>query len=408
MVVRQHLGLRSWSARRPRVGGVVVPNSDLLGDWTSPLPPDDLLALDQTDPAERAWVTRCLSEEPLPDGSVVELGTWLGAMSLTIGAAMRDGSRSSRRFHAYDSFRLDGHEEELNEAVSGTRYCAGDSFRALYDKRIAAVADHVDVHEGLVEHAEWPRESPIAFIFNDVAKSWSTWLAVRSTFYSALQPGSIVVEQDFAHPYTPWLHLSHHRWRSYFEVVGAIPGTQSVVMRLVHPLGRDELTRNDLVEGFTPREIQDAFDWAESLVEPKSRSAVAAARVMLYVLHGEVSVAAAELMKSVSDSALSREHTDELFHLVAERLVEGEVVTRSTEAIDHEVNTFISAMISMETDRLDDREPAGEGLVEIARRTHRARCEATDWHPLSSWREARAVRESARSSRKSSELWRAR
>lgn len=403
MGVRRLLGLRSWSAPRPRSRGIVVPGAATLDEWTTPLPPHDLLDLDQTDPAERAWVTRCLRQDHLPDGEVVELGTWLGAMSVAIGSALRDSGRPGARFHAYDTFRLEGHAAELCDALGGASYADGDSFRSLYDQRIAPFAELVEVHEGPVEQAHWNPSTAIAFLFNDVAKSWSTWLAVRRTFYSALRPGSIVVEQDFAHPYTPWIHLSHHRWRSHFEVVGHIPGTQSVVMRLRRPLGEEELTRNDLVEGFSPREIEAAFDWAESLVEPDARSPIAAARVMLYVLHGQVSVAAAELMKAVDDQAVSEPQARELCSAVAERLVEGEVVTPATGAIDLEVSEFLSRIGS-----LDDPRGATGDLQAIASRTHRARCGATDRHPVRAWSEARAARDSARVARAAQQLWRAR
>lgn len=404
MGVRRLLGLRTWSAGRPRTRGTVVPGAATLDEWTSPLPQHALLDLDQTDPAERAWVTRCLREDHLPDGEVVELGTWLGAMSTAIGSALRDSGRPGARFHAYDTFRLEGHAAALGEALGGASYADGDSFRPLYDQRMAPFADLVEVHEGPVEQARWHPSTAIAFLFNDVAKSWSTWLAVRRTFYSALLPGSIVVEQDFAHPYTPWIHLSHHRWRSHFEVVGHIPGTQSVVMRLRRPLGEDELTRDDLVEGFSPREIEAAFDWAESLVEPDARSAIAAARVMLYVLHGDVSVAAAELMKAVSDRALEDPTAEELCRAVADRLVDGEVVGPDTAAIDLEVNRFLSASGARE----DPQDAAIGDLASVADRTHRARCEATDRHPVRAWREAQAVRDSARAAHAAQQLWRAR
>lgn len=402
--VRRLLGLRTWSARQRRARAVVVPDAASLDLWTIPLPPHELLDLDQTDPAERAWVSRCLIEGELPEGEIVELGTWLGAMSFAIGTALRNGGRRDTRLHAFDTFRLDGHAAELSAALGGQRFRDGDSFRHVYEQRIAPVGDVIEVHEGPVERAPWDPGTPIAFLFNDVAKTWSTWLSVRRTFYSALRPGSIVVEQDFAHPYTPWIHLSHHRWRSHFEVVGAIPGTQSVVMRLRRTLSTEALGRNDLVSGFSPREIQAAFDWAESLVEPDARSSIAAARVMLYVLHGQVSVAAAELMKAVSDDALSETHVDELCAAVAGRLVEGEVVTPHTRSTDLEVGRFLSRLASREADRCT----AIRNLVTIAGRTHRARCIATDRHPIRSWGEARAVRRTANSALAAGELWRAR
>ncbi len=222
-----------------------------------------------------------------------------------IGDGLRRRRPDDRRpFHTYDRFRFEHQAQLLDDVPDLLTYSEGGSFREVFDRRIVSVAEHVTVHEGEIEEQTWHPDAPIAFLFNDISKSWTTWLAVRRAFYRALVPGSVVVEQDFAHAYVPWLHLTHCRWREHFEVLGWIPGSTSLVMRVVSPIPACELDRDDLVAGYTPRELQLAFDWAESVGMPEHRASIRGARIMLYILHGDLDVATRELATATAAGLL--------------------------------------------------------------------------------------------------------
>lgn len=305
--MRHRLGLRSWEASAPPDRVVLACSADELIDWYPSRPDDDLVGLDQTSCTERAWLKRQIATGG-GDGAIVELGCWLGAATLALaeGLAERPNQAAgARRIDVYDRFRFDDQGHVVAPSSTSVRYEEGASFRGHFDRRTAPAADLLEVHEGDVAVAEWDPARPIDLLFNDLSKTWDTWMAVRRTFYRALVPGSLVVEQDFSHACTPWLHLSHYRWRPWFEVVGAIPEAGSMVFRLRTRLPEELLDADDLRTGFTAREIQDAFSWAESIVPGERRADVRGARIMLHVLHGSLSRAADELFQAEVDGLAS-------------------------------------------------------------------------------------------------------
>jgi hypothetical protein len=243
---------------------------------------DPYSALDLTTPWEQAWVARWVAEELRGDGAVVELGTWLGASSRAIGRGLRKNPSPQPPFHAYDTFVFD----EIEARVAGTpfegRLCDGASFRSRYEQRIGTV--DVVVHEGDVTDASWDG-GPIELLFVDLAKTWEVWRHVRVAFLAHVMVGGVVVQQDWAHANTPWLHLWHHRWRDHFECLGHVVHSGTVAFRLVEPLPAEAFT-SDAPHGDEAAEVRDAFTWSAGLVHPNRRANVAAAHVMFHALHG--------------------------------------------------------------------------------------------------------------------------
>ena len=124
------------------------------------------------------------------------------------------------------------------------------------------------------------------FLFNDASKSLALANGIVRDFYPWLLPGrSLRVEQDFAHFYTPWVHLIHYRYRRFFEPVTHIPYSGSAVFRLAKAIP-GEMTAEPVEFGaFSEREVDEAFEDSLRLVSPEMRPNVAAAKVMWF-LHG--------------------------------------------------------------------------------------------------------------------------
>lgn len=173
---------------------------------------------------------RYVGQELPGSGALVELGCWLGAATIAIATGLNERVGAPVKFHTFDRFRMED-QAHIFASAPDFNYEEGSSFRSLFDRRLGDLRSVTEVHEGPVEDAEW--NGPIDLLFNDVSKSWATWQSVRRTFFGHLVPGSaITVEQDFGHPFTPWLILSYHRWRAYCEVLGTLQGTGTVIFRL--------------------------------------------------------------------------------------------------------------------------------------------------------------------------------
>ncbi|HSM51248.1 MAG TPA: hypothetical protein VLA75_07605 [Thermoanaerobaculia bacterium] len=274
-----HQAHSAWGRLRPR--------HDFLRERP---PTGDLVGM--TTPEEQAFLYHHAKHDFRGGGAVVDLGCWLGSSTLPLAAGLaenRHPAAAGARVHAYDLFRW---EEWMEDSLAGTAdagtIAPGASFLPLFERRLGAHRDRVEIVAGDLTELGWERGGPIAFLFNDAAKSWALANALLRSFYPALTPGSsLLVEQDFAHFFTPWVHLIHWRLREAFEPVVHVPFSGSMVFRVrrqvAHPTGSRDLGFAD----FGEEEIEAAFARSLALVEPPMRPNVWAARVMLEVHRGD-------------------------------------------------------------------------------------------------------------------------
>lgn len=278
--------------------------------------------VDICSPWEVAWVTRHLAKDYSGRGAVVELGPWLG--DITVGM-LRGLDSNPMAGHStvdvYDLFIFEDIEQRTLGLPLEGHFHEGDSFLPLYLERLGAAHPRVRVHEGDVLHQSWPAEHPIEFLFNDVAKTWEIWNHLTTTFYRSLMVGATVVEQDWAHACTPWIHLWHHRHREHFETLGQIPLSGSVAFRLRSPLPSDAF-EPDAFANYSDEQVEDAFDWAATLVDPERQPNVRAAFVHVHTLHGDLDRASRLCVGELAASRISSELYDIALPVLAERLAD--------------------------------------------------------------------------------------
>lgn len=272
---------------------------------------DDHAFLDLTSPWEQAWMRREIRRRRPAADAVVELGTWLGATT----RAITGGGHPAP--HVYDTFTF----VDVEPRVAGTplegRHHEGEDFVDLFQRRAGGAPV---VHRGDVLVAGWDGP-PIEVLFVDLAKTWEIWRHVRTTFVRPVEVGGLVVQQDWAHANTPWLHLWHHRWRDHFEPLGPIAHSSAVPFRLRRPLPEAAFDHDELAD-HAPDEIDAAFTWAAGLVDPELRPNLAAAKVVLHVLHGRVDDAVATLLAEADRVPVVGELADTAIPLVARRVAE--------------------------------------------------------------------------------------
>jgi len=182
---------------------------------------------------------------------------------------------------------FDDIEDRLAQLPLAGRFHNGESFLPLYLSRLGADQSLVTAHQGDVLEETWPTDQPIEFLFNDVAKTWDIWNHLKATFYCSLQVGSTVVEQDWAHACTPWLHLWHYRFRDCFEPLDQVPHSGSVPFRVIKALPTAAL-QADQFTNYSEDEVTAAFDWAAGFVDSHRKPNVRGAYVHLYTLHGDL------------------------------------------------------------------------------------------------------------------------
>lgn len=282
-----HQGRRALARRSPRYPFLAAdqPAGDLLGMTTS---------------EEQAYLFWYASREYTGAGEIVDLGCWFGSSTIPLAAGLAANPAVSdrrRRIHAFDLFLW---ETWMEETLAGTALAGklreGESFQPQFEERVAAYRDAIDVRPGDLTRLRWDPARPIELAFNDASKSWALANNLLRHFYPSLVPGvARLVEQDFAHFFTPWVHLIHWRLRDAFEPVVHVPYSGSMVFRplrrIEHPLAARDFDFAD----FSEAEIDAAFDRSLALVDPPMRPNVWASRVMLEI-HRDRRDRAAELL----------------------------------------------------------------------------------------------------------------
>jgi hypothetical protein len=249
--------------------------------------------------SERAylqWFTQVIFKN---EGAIVDLGCWLGSTTIPLARGLARNKRISpplQSIYAYDAFVW---RSWMAPCVAATplhgKYRDGDSFVDEFKERTAPWQDRIRLREGDLATIDW-KEGKIEFLLIDIMKSWELANSVISRFFPALIPGrSLVLHQDFAHWYTPWIHLIHYRLRHHFCLEYDIPRSTSVVFRLQEPIPPALLACNYAFDSFRTEEIHAAFDYSSGLVSSEKRENVAAAKIMCFVHSGDLVQASREL-----------------------------------------------------------------------------------------------------------------
>lgn len=255
-----------------------------------------------TSPAEREYVREYAANLYLGEGAIVDLGCWLGSFTvpLAVGLRANPGLRGRNlKIHAYDLFRW---EDWMNFCVAGSRlegrYKQGDSFLDAFVEQIAPVAELVEIKSGDLNQARWDPAVAIEYLVVDAMKSWDLTNSIVRNFFPALRPGlSLVHHQDFAHYYTPWIHLIMYRFKRHFEPLAYIR-EGSYVFRCREQLPPALYERSYSFDDFPDDEAEEAFEYSLSLIPHPARLNVLAARIMMRIHREDWVGASADLERA--------------------------------------------------------------------------------------------------------------
>ena len=248
-----------------------------------------------TTEAELGFLRWYLATQYTGEGAVVELGCALGRSTLAMleGLAANAAAASTRLF-VYDLFEFDWWLLEQYREQSGApagSLVEGASFLEIFRSNLRRYEERLEIRPGDVTAQEW-RGGSIGFLFVDIMKSWSIARAVIESFFPSLLPGrSLLVHQDYKHPFAPQILLTMYRLRDHFEPAWSVCGSgvsATVAFRCVRELGRGEIAAAleaglcDL-RSYTIGEIEAALDHALAIVaaDPEA-DLVRAARTVIY------------------------------------------------------------------------------------------------------------------------------
>ena len=236
------------------------------------------------------------------DGEIVDLGCWLGTTTTSLAKGLNKNpntNASRKKIHAFDLFEW---EYWMDDFVKGmkleNKYKPGESFFGEFERRIKPWRSQVQIHGVDLCKTEWIGKE-IEFLLIDAMKSWELAHAIVNKFYPYLMENkSCVLHQDFAHGFTPWIHLIHYRLRSYFRLEHVVPKSGSLVFKYVNKIPSEILKIQYSPCMFSDDEIEKAFDHSFSLVSDKfARANIAAAKIWFFIQSGNKMKANSELRR---------------------------------------------------------------------------------------------------------------
>jgi hypothetical protein len=243
--------------------------------------------LGMTNNAERRYFEKYGASVYSGAGEVIDLGCWLGSTTIPLIKGLlhnKNWRGSKRKLHAYDTFIW---YDRWNYKVVNTplyrRYKEGDSFLDEYERRVKRYRKFIEIHAGDLNKIGW-NGGEIEFILIDAMKSWELANGIMHHFFHFLIPGrSIILHQDFAHYFTPWIHLIQYRFKEYFEVFDDVKNSSSILFIYKKKIPQTDLDVSYGFGDFSDSEVSDAFQYSINISDSRKHPNIAAAHIMVYV-----------------------------------------------------------------------------------------------------------------------------
>ena len=192
-------------------------------------------------------------------GQVIELGSGGGGSTYALALGLQenpDFDKKTNKLHAYDFFRVGkGTFASPKFFSAGKAPEDSNSFLDDFKDKLKPFMDFIEIHPGDIWQTSDPDDdSPIEFLHVDIAKTARVFRCVAERFLPRLEPGAVVLHQDFASPRLPWLHYSTGLLLPYIDIAGP-PIRSTLAFEVTKPIPHDVLKAIE----------EDAFDIDEKL-----------------------------------------------------------------------------------------------------------------------------------------------
>lgn len=226
-----------------------------------------------------------------PTGAIVEAGAFFGASTCAMIEGLKRNphipdDQKTGLIHSFDKFEY-GHWVHPRFIPRGQMQ-KGDSFRHIFEENLAGNDRFVTIQEGdILDCANWTGGA-IALLFLDICKTPAINDKVQDLFFPHLQPGSLLIQQDYIAPtLNIWLYATMQKLSHCFEIVEYCDVNSVVYRCLQTPSAHD--IRNIRASNMTHSERialaeLEMTDW-------EKRSLVSAEQIQYAILHYRKAVA---------------------------------------------------------------------------------------------------------------------
>lgn len=194
------------------------------------------------------------------NGSIVELGAYLGGTTCVFGQALRRIGARKPTLETFDYFQHNG----TSRAKLADEPLADDKgFFRVWESNTDAFRDLIRVYPGDLREQALTRQGPIEFLFVDVVKNEALINPVMELFVNDLLVGDgILFHQDYFHWQSPWVVYATEKVLDYLEYIGSV-ANHMALFRKKHEIPR-KLQNLDFVAGLSWEEKLGLMDSAIS------------------------------------------------------------------------------------------------------------------------------------------------
>ncbi|EIC22589.1 class I SAM-dependent methyltransferase [Thiorhodovibrio frisius] len=153
-------------------------------------------------------------------GEIVELGSFLGGSTahLASGLSLKKIPSSSPLIKSYDFFEMQEKDKTKYTEKYDLISFDGTNTLEIVKEMLGSHASYVEFFKGDILDSAYEKKQ-ISILFNDAAKSYELNEHIINTFFPKLEPGSVLIQQDYLHYTNPWVIASMELMEEYFHLV---------------------------------------------------------------------------------------------------------------------------------------------------------------------------------------------
>lgn len=247
---------------------------------------------------ERTYLNFYTSKLYTGQGTIVDLGCWLGATSLALATGLEQNKcfRSDKKYiYSYDLFKWDlSYNPHVIDCKNEYVFNNGDCFIEKYKKNLNRYLKNISIHKDIIEEG-WHNEK-IEFLLIDAMKNLTLTKSILNNFYPFLIPNkSLIYHQDFDHYLTPWVHLLIYLHKPFCKLTHNVPYSGGCVFLIKKPIP-EKLLNIDFGK-LDEKTVDTAFHYCLNIADKNKYKGIASAHVYFYYYNKKIDKAKQVLIK---------------------------------------------------------------------------------------------------------------
>lgn len=192
-------------------------------------------------------------------GKIVDLGCWLGSTTMQLSNGLSQNKNIAiKEIYAFDRFIWEDYMQYagLEETKSLKN---GDSFKFIFDSLLSK--SKVKIHSFEIDlKNQFAFEHSIEILLIDAMKDLELTNSISENFCKKLIKGGYLIHQDFAHEFTPWIHIHLFTNKNKLKHIYSAPFSGSSLFKVIS----NNFEQIKVASEYSVNFINEAFNYSLS------------------------------------------------------------------------------------------------------------------------------------------------